>query len=125
LDAIRAVIRKLPPRFAYYPGAAQRQAEAVSHHPTAELLDPAGEGHVPRTLITALDPNATDEVCFREETFGTVIAETALLGKTAAEFLQNAVRFCNDKLFGTLGASLIIHPATMRELVPAFENCIA
>ncbi|MHB8627586.1 MAG: aldehyde dehydrogenase family protein [Aggregatilineales bacterium] len=125
LDAIRAVIRALPPRFAYYPGVAQRQAAAVAHHPNAELLDPADAGKVPRTLITALDPNSADEFCFREETFSTLIAETALPGKTAAEFLQNAVRFCNDRLFGTLGASLIIHPATMRELGPRFEDCLA
>ncbi len=125
LDAIRDVIRKLLPRFAYYPGTAQRQAKVVSRHPDAELLDPAAEGQVPRTLVTSLDPNSTDEVCFREETFGTVLAETELPGKNAAEFLQNAVRFCNDKLFGTLGASLIIHPETLRELGPAFEDCIA
>lgn len=125
LDATRAVIRGLPPRNAYYPGAAKRQADAIAHHPNAELFDPASGGKVPRTLITALDPNASDEFCFREETFGPLLAETTLPGKTAAEFLENAVCFCNDKLFGTLGASLIIHPVTFRELGPGLEDCLA
>ncbi len=126
LDAVRAVIRELPARAAYYPGAAQRQVDALTHHPNAEQLDPGETGLlVPRTLISGLDPKATDEFCFREEAFGVVIAETALPGATPTEFLSNAARFCNDVLFGTLGATVIIHPTTRRALGNKFEDFLS
>jgi aldehyde dehydrogenase (NAD(P)+) len=125
LDAIRQVIRELPTRAAYYPGAAQRQADALARHPNAEQIDPAAGSLVSRTLITGLDATDTGEFCFREESFGVVIAETALPGQSAAEFLMNAARFCNDVLFGTLGATVIIHPATQRALGSQFEDFLA
>jgi len=125
LERVRATLRGLPPRDAYYPGAAGRQQAVVAAHPEAELLDPPGEGVVPRTLIPDVGPGNRDDVCFRIEVFGDVLAETALPGADAAEFLRNAVAFCNDTLWGTLGANIIIHPRTARELGPAFEQAIA
>ncbi len=121
LDAVRQLMRELPPRKAYYPGAAERQKEAAAAHPDAELLG----GEVPRTLITGVDPNAEQEYCFNTELFGAVYAETRLPGQDTAEYLRNAVRFCNEKLYGTLGATIIIHPTTMKELGPALDEAVA
>ncbi len=33
--------------------------------------------------------------------------------------------FCNEMLHGTLGASILIHPRTMRELGPLFDEALA
>jgi aldehyde dehydrogenase (NAD(P)+) len=121
LDAIRKVMVELPARTCYYPGAAERQKEAVAFHPEAEILG----GDVPRTLITGLDPDAVDEPCFQKEFFTPVFAQTSLPGKNAAEFLHNAVRFCNDKLYGTLGVTILIHPKTIRQLGPDFETALS
>ena len=120
-DAVRTTLAGLPNREAYYPGAGDRQKNAVKAHPEAVLLD---QGGVPRTLIPPVPPDS-DDFCFREEAFGGVLTETRLPGADARAFLQNAVAFCNDKLWGTLGANLLIHPATIRELGPAFEEAIA
>lgn len=54
LDAVRKLMQELPARTPYYPGAAERQKEAVKIHPEAELFS----GDVPRTLIAGLDPDA-------------------------------------------------------------------
>jgi aldehyde dehydrogenase (NAD(P)+) len=80
---------------------------------------------VPRTLISGLDPGAADELCFTTEAFGTVLAETSLPGTDAAEFLANAVDFCNRRLDGTLGASMIVHPKSVRALGPRLEQTLA
>jgi acyl-CoA reductase-like NAD-dependent aldehyde dehydrogenase len=122
LDAVRDVMRSLPPREAYYPGCAQRQQAVATLHPDAEVL---GTGTVPRTLIAGLDPDRAGESCFTDEVFGPVLAQTSLPGRTAEAFLANAVRFANERLDGTLGATLIVHPRTMRELGPALEQAIA
>jgi len=70
-------------------------------------------------------PCEGEQLCFREEAFGGVLSETHLPGADARTFVANAVAFCNDKLWGTLGANLIIHPATMKELGDALEDAIA
>lgn len=121
MEAIRQLMRELPPRQAYYPGAAERQKAALAAHPDAELLG----GDVPRTLITELDPNAVDEYCFNTEFFGPVFAQTSLPGVDAAAYLQNAVRFCNEKLRGTLGATIIIRPREMHMLATELDAAIA
>jgi aldehyde dehydrogenase (NAD(P)+) len=120
LEAVRKLMRDLPPRITYYPGSAERQKEAVSAHPKAELLG----GDVPRTLITNLDPNADNEICFQKEYFGPICAETNLPGRDTKEFLRNAVKFCNEKLYGTLGATILIHPRTEKELGQKFEDAL-
>jgi len=125
LEQVRETLRGLAPRDAYYPGAAQRQRAFVEQHPDAELLDPSGEGAVPRTLITSINAGDRDDICFHTEAFAGVLAATTLPGADAAEFLRNAVDFCNDTLWGTLGANILIHPKTAKELGPAFEQAIA
>lgn len=39
-----------------------------------------------------------------------ILSETTLPGKDPVEFLAAATSFCNDRLWGTLNATLIIHP---------------
>ena len=121
LDAVRQLMHELPSRKAYYPGAADRVKEALAGHPEAERL---GDDHSGRALIPGLDGNSTGEYCFNTEIFGPVLAHTSLPGANAAEFLTNAVRFCNERLHGTLGATIIGHPSTLRELGPALDAAI-
>ncbi len=125
LDAVRATPRATPPRDEYYPGAAARQRAFVAARPDAETFDRPDEVDPPRTLITGLDAGDRDEVCFRTEAFDDVLTGTTLPGADAAQFLRNAVAFCNDTLWGTLGANILIHPTTIRQLGPAFEEAIA
>jgi aldehyde dehydrogenase (NAD(P)+) len=125
LDAVRDIITQVPPRPAYYPGAALRQQTVAEDHPDAEIVDGRAENGVPRTLVSGLDSSNTEESCFRQECFSSVLATTSLPGTTTAEYLRNAIRFCNSRLWGTLGASLLIHPATIRKLGPVFEDAIA
>lgn len=128
LDAVRGVIRATPARAAYYPGASKRQHDALQAHPDAEILDTA-EGTVPRTLVHQVSneqvASGGDDFCFRVEAFGSVLTETRLPGNDPATFLHNAVDFCNNTLWGTLGANIIIHPATMKALGPVFDQAVA
>jgi hypothetical protein len=120
---LRRALRAAPDRRAWYPGAADRQRAAVAAHPGAELL--GGDPEVPRTLLADLDPGDADEPAFRTEYFGPVLGVTRLPGDGAAEFLDNAAAFCNQRLQGDLGAGVIAAPRTLRELGPRFEAGIA
>lgn len=122
LDALRQQIKNLPPREPYYPGAEERYKKVIEIHPDAETF---GDGHIPRTLITGLDPNAEDEYAFNNEFFGPIYGQTSLPGNTAEEFLNNAVEFANEKVFGTLGVTVLIHPKTIKELGSKLGDAIA
>jgi len=121
LAYLRDAIRRAPARPAYYPGTAERQAQAVERHPDAELLG----GEVPRTLLTNLDPGDSDEPAFTGELFAPVLGVTRLSGRTQREFLDAAVVFSNERLAGTLAANIIADPRTLKQLGAQVEDAIA
>ena len=115
MDAVRAVLAAAPPRVAYYPGAADRYARFLEAYPQSERIGPQIDGGLPWGLIPDV-PTDDAGPAFTEESFCGVVAQTALPGADAAEYLRNAVAFCNDRLWGTLSASLVIDPRTQAEL---------
>jgi acyl-CoA reductase-like NAD-dependent aldehyde dehydrogenase len=125
MDAIRALLRAEGPRKAYYPGVERRYDEVVGANRTAEAIGTRSEGVLPYTLVPDLDPDDRDNPCFRTECFMPLLAQTSLQADTAPDFLRGAVEFANMALWGTLSASVIIHPETRRRMGPEFENCIA
>jgi aldehyde dehydrogenase (NAD(P)+) len=125
LGAVRDVMARAPERKAYYPGAAQRQQAIVAGHAGAEVVDDRPGNEVARTLVAGLDREDPSESLFREECFVSVLTSTTIPGAEPVEYLRNAVRFANEKLWGTLGATVLIHPKTIKSMGPAFEEAIA
>lgn len=125
VDALRDHLRDAPSRRAYYPGASDRQLAAISAHPDANVL--GGDPEAPRTLVDHLDATNADEHLFTTEAFGPVLGVVRLAAPAddPAAFLDAAVTFCNEKLAGTLGAGLVIHPRTIDELENRVEWAIA
>jgi len=125
MEAIRSVLSSAPPRHAYYPGAEGRFEQVVAANPSAQLIGPRFPGVLPYTLIPGLDPDDRTNPCFATECFMPVLAEARLAAADAAEFLRNAVQFCNETLWGTLCANIIIHPRTAQALGGKLEEAIA
>ncbi len=115
LASLRQVLADLPTRYAYYPGAAERYARLVDGHPAAERYGSGGNGRLPWALLPGLDPDDRDDPAFAEESFCPALAETALEAGSTAEYIDEAVAFANDGLFGTLSANLLVHPESLRE----------
>jgi acyl-CoA reductase-like NAD-dependent aldehyde dehydrogenase len=113
LDAIRGLLARVPARRAYYPGAAGRDAAFRAAHPRAERYGEGGDGTLPWTLIPDLDPRDADDACFHTEAFCGLFAETSLEAASVAEYLERAVRFCNETLWGTLNATIVVHPRSL------------
>lgn len=125
LDELRAVLRELPLRYAYYPHAEERYERFTSTHPQTEQFGARRAGVLPWALIPDVDATNGQEICFREESFCGVTAETMLPGNDVGEFLVNAVRFCNETLWGTLNACVIVDPLTEKQLGAQFDQAIA
>ncbi len=124
LDQLRAVLRSLPPRPAYYPGAEAVFDRYVAAHERVETFGRREAGVLPAALVTDLNPEA-DHLIFREEPWCPLAGVTSLPGDTAAEFLERAVAFCNERLFGTLTATVLVDGRTARALGPALDAALA
>lgn len=127
MDRVRAILAALPPRLAYYPGAAQRFSAFRAHYPQAELFGEERDGALPWMLIPGLSPDAVGDPAYRFEAFCPITAETVIDAADPADFLDRATAFANEQLWGTLNATLIVHPRTERDprVRPALERAIA
>jgi hypothetical protein len=125
--AVRDSLRRAEQRLPYYPGAVARWEAFTSAHRQAEWFGEDGDGQVPFTLIPELDPSATDDLAFTTEAFCGVMGEVPLdAPRSVPEFLEQAVDFCNDTLWGTLSASILVHPRSLADplVADAVERAI-
>jgi acyl-CoA reductase-like NAD-dependent aldehyde dehydrogenase len=130
LSALRDALRAVPQRPAYYPGAQERFERFMSSEPSAERLEGKAQTlpsdacpPLPWGLITHVSPDE-DHLCFTQESFCGLAAETALSAPDAASFLREATRFANERLWGTLSACVIIDPRTAKANAEALEEAI-
>lgn len=127
LNAVRDSLRRADPREAYYPGAVDRWKAFTESHKQAEWFGEAGEGQVPFTLIPELDPDDADDIAFTTEAFCGVMGEVPLdAPRSVVEYIEQAVEFCNDQLWGTLSATIIVHPKSLKDplIAEAVERAI-
>ena len=127
LDAVRATFAATPPRVAYYPGAADRYRSFRQAHPHAEEIGNAGAGMLPWLLVPGVDPARPDDICFTTEAFCSVTSEVALEAGSVVDYIRGAVEFANEILWGSLSASILVHPKSLAdpESAAAVEQAIA
>jgi acyl-CoA reductase-like NAD-dependent aldehyde dehydrogenase len=126
-DAIRASLRRAEDRVPYYPGAEDRWRTYTEAYTTAERFGADGEGRVPFTLIPQLEATGEEELAFATEAFCGVMAEVELdAPRSVPDYLDAAVDFCNEKVWGTLTATIIVHPRSLAdpEIAAAVERAI-
>jgi acyl-CoA reductase-like NAD-dependent aldehyde dehydrogenase len=109
LEIFRAEMAKVPPRQAYYPGARDRYSELTAGR-DIETFGDKSDSTLPWTLITGVDAERPDEPLFEVEPFCSILSHTELADTDPAGFLAAATEFCNDRLWGTLNAALMIDP---------------
>jgi len=127
LGALSQALVRVPTRPAYYPGARDRRDLFLREHPDAIELGRATGETLPWTLVRGLDPGRLDDVCFNVEAFCGLCAETPLTAGSTAAFIGAAVEFCNSVVWGTLSATVLVHPDSSRqpEVRDALERAVA
>jgi hypothetical protein len=127
LGALTQTLVNLTPRRAYYPGAADRRDAFVAAHPDAEEYGNGPEDALPWTLIRGVPPGQTGDICFNVESFFGQVAETALTAPSTAAFVDAATGFCNDVVWGTLGATIIVSPSSLKDdaVAESVERAVA
>jgi acyl-CoA reductase-like NAD-dependent aldehyde dehydrogenase len=123
MTLVRQGLTETRPRHAYYPGAGERYA-ALTAGRKVETFGEARDGLLPWTLISDVDPRRADEPLFTTEPFCSILSQTELPEADPAAFLAAVTGFCNDRLWGTLNAMLVIDPRTEKAVAPALDRAI-
>ncbi|MBS1674013.1 MAG: aldehyde dehydrogenase [Actinobacteria bacterium] len=115
LIELRRAYALAPERPIWYPHSSERMAQAAESYPDAlvladRLLVEIGEGDDPAALEST-------------EYFAPVLGVEQLPG-TGQLFLDAAVRHANERLQGTLGANVLIDPATEASLGGGFQRAM-
>lgn len=123
LGLVRDALRRVPTRRAWYPGAAERHAQLCSHRDRGpgsragrvETIGNGDDGRLPWTLVHEPDPTDRDEPLWRVEPFCSLLTVVSVGSDDPVEFLDEATRFVNERLWGTLACSLVVHPLLHEE----------
>jgi aldehyde dehydrogenase (NAD(P)+) len=123
LALVRQGLAQAPQRYAYYPGARERFTALTGGRAT-EAFGEARDGALPWTLISQVDAQRADEPLFTTEPFCGILSHTEVGAADPAAFLAAVTTFCNDRLWGTLNATLIIDPRTEKAVAPALDRAV-
>ncbi len=118
LRHVEETLARLPSRTAYYPGAVERWHRFTAGRPRLRTFGHTGAGRLPWTIVDHLAASGDDPL-FSEESFTPVLAEVGTGSADPLEFLEEAVNFANRRLWGTLCATLVVHPGLMADPVTA------
>ena len=124
VELLREQLSKTPSRRAYYPGAQARYQAFLDHYPQAEPLSGAGEEVVPWTLIEGVGTGPA-EYATKTEAFCGILAVVTLPANGASSYLEQAVTYCNETMWGTLSCNVLIDPRTERQHQATFDQAIA
>ena len=114
-------------RKAYYPGSFELHRQFVEAHPQALQLGKPEQGHLPWTFIVDVDATNLDDICFKREPFLSLYSETSLEAHNVVDFIHKAVEFANERLWGNLVATIVVHPASLKDkaVAAAVDQAIA
>jgi hypothetical protein len=127
LDALSAAFARIPQRYPYYPGAHDRFSLFVGSAESkgkVKLFGKNSDGFLPWALVPDVDSNDSENILFKQESFCGVQCETALDAGDVGEFIGKAVVFCNETVWGTLNAAILIHPDTERQHKKQLDRAI-
>jgi acyl-CoA reductase-like NAD-dependent aldehyde dehydrogenase len=118
IAALQTAYDAAPQRPVWYPRSDEKLDAAAADYPDARWN--------PEHTRALVDLTAGGDATSLETTefFSPVLGVVQVPG-TGQEFLDNAVAHANDKLVGTLGANVLIDPATEAALGSGFERAIA
>ncbi|MEO7754392.1 MAG: aldehyde dehydrogenase family protein [Terracoccus sp.] len=119
VEQLRIAMDKAPGRAPWYPRSGERVESAATSFADARRLGPDGG----RLLVDARG-SATASVVETTEYFAPVLGIVDVSG-TGKAFLDAAVDLVNDDFVGTLGANVLVDPATLKSLGTVFDDAVA
>lgn len=114
-----------PTRKAYYPTAHATWSRFTEKYPNHTTLgDVTDATALPWTVLEGVTP-ASGEYALANEPWCGIFSFVTLEASDAAAFLDAAVPFANDEVWGTLSCNLLIDPRTERQVGDRLDRAIA
>ena len=123
LAELEQVMAAVPERGLYYPGAKERMEAFEAQYPDARRLLCADSST--NRLVAEVVQDESPQHAEVTEVFAPALGVTTVDGIDTEAYLRNAISYCNDRLHGTLGANIIVHPKTRRILGDKWDSIIA
>jgi aldehyde dehydrogenase (NAD(P)+) len=126
LAGVERALSKAAARRAYYPGARDRWLTHSKGRSSIRRFGSESDDVLPWALVRDVDPENRNESGFAGESFCPILFQTEIASQDPVEFLDRAVTFANERLWGTLSAGLVVHPKTSKDptLGAAVERAI-
>jgi aldehyde dehydrogenase (NAD(P)+) len=122
LAQIERSLASTPLRRAYYPGAAERFRLFTEGRRGVSLIGRPREGELPWAIVPDVDARDAADRAFTTEPWCSVLDETALGSPDPTAFLEEAVRFLNERVWGTLCATVLAPAAALAD--PGFARVL-
>jgi hypothetical protein len=122
LELFRTSLGQARTRTAYYPGARQRYEDLIAGNGDVQYFGEAGGDRLRWAFIPQVDGYRANERLFQIEAFCGLLAHTEIGEADPTSFLGAVTSFCNDRLWGTLNAALIIDARSERD--PAIAGAL-
>jgi acyl-CoA reductase-like NAD-dependent aldehyde dehydrogenase len=119
LDEIRDLMRRVPARAPWYPGTAAKVERALADQSRVEVLQPPD-----RRMLVTVDADQEASL-FRSEVFADVLAVVRLPAPSVRPYLTEAVHLANDRLAGSLSATVLVDSTTARRHGDALREAVA
>jgi hypothetical protein len=124
MSLVKAKLAENPTRYAYYPTAKATWERFTDQYPDATKLGSPKDGELPWTILHPVGTH-DDEYALCNEPWCGIFSFVTLPATTAAEYLDAAVPFANDKCWGTLSINVLVDPRTEKALGDRFDKAIA
>ncbi len=119
---VERVMRDLPKRGLYYPGASDRMSDFSEHGDKVVKFERKDAD----ACFVAPATDGADGWFENNEVFAPAMSTHMIAGTDPEAYLREAVAYSNERLHGTLGANILIHPATIRKIgKKKFEAIVA
>ena len=119
ISKVKEIISEQQTRYFYYPGSKERITELNTKSGIDILSQDVCE--VP---YSASVTDNDDEYYFHNEIWGGSIIFKNLESNSVTDFMSKATYFCNQKLWGNLGCTVLIKPKTEKKYLDDFEKMV-
>lgn len=115
LAGVERALEQAAARRAYYPGARDRWLSYSNGRSSIRRFGSESYDVLPWTLARDVSPEDRNEPGFASESFCPILFQTDVGTADPVEFLDQAVTFANERLWGSLSAGLVVHPKTTKD----------
>jgi hypothetical protein len=122
MTAVARAVREMPTRGLYYPGAKERMVEFAAQSSAPSKLERMSTD----ACVVAPIFGIADAWLENHEVFAPAMSTYKINLLDPEAFLRAAIAYSNERLHGTLGANILIHPSTIRQIgKQRFEEIVA